>query len=91
MRDAAQVVKEIFQEKLSEEKGIIKARGGLYVMGTNRHESSRIDRLLRGRAGRQVDPGTSRFFLSLEDNAFVIFGGDNLQNILKTHRGTSNY
>jgi preprotein translocase subunit SecA len=55
-------------------------------MGTNRHESSRIDGQLRGRAGRQGDPGTSRFFLSFEDDMFVIFGGDNLQNILKTFR-----
>ena len=86
MRDAAQAVKEIFQEKLAQEKEIVKARGGLYVMGTNRHESSRIDGQLRGRAGRQGDPGTSRFFLSFEDDMFVIFGGDNLQNILKTFR-----
>ena len=86
LRDAAQAVKEIFQEKLAPEKEIVKTRGGLYVMGTNRHESSRIDGQLRGRAGRQGDPGTSRFFLSFEDDMFVIFGGDNLQNILKTFR-----
>ena len=86
MRDAAQAVKDIFQEKLAPEKETVKARGGLYVMGTNRHESSRIDGQLRGRAGRQGDPGTSRFFLSFEDDMFVIFGGDNLQNILKTFR-----
>lgn len=55
-------------------------------MGTNRHESSRIDGQLRGRAGRQGDPGTSRFFLSFEDDMFVIFGGDGLSNILKTFR-----
>lgn len=55
-------------------------------MGTNRHESSRIDNQLRGRAGRQGDPGTSRFFLSFEDDMFVIFGGDQLQNILKMFR-----
>ena len=55
-------------------------------MGTNRHESSRIDGQLRGRAGRQGDPGTSRFFLSFEDDMFVIFGGDSLQNILRTFR-----
>jgi preprotein translocase subunit SecA len=86
MRDAAQAVKDIFQEALAPEKEIVKSRGGLYVMGTNRHESSRIDGQLRGRAGRQGDPGTSRFFLSFEDDMFVIFGGDNLQNILKTFR-----
>uniref|UniRef100_A0A7S4MLQ1 SecA family profile domain-containing protein n=1 Tax=Odontella aurita TaxID=265563 RepID=A0A7S4MLQ1_9STRA len=55
-------------------------------MGTNRHESSRIDGQLRGRSGRQGDPGTSRFFLSFEDDMFVVFGGDGLQNILKTFR-----
>lgn len=86
LRDAAQAVKDMFQEKLSPEKEIVKDRGGLYVMGTNRHESARIDGQLRGRAGRQGDPGTSRFFLSFEDDMFVIFGGDGLQNILKTFR-----
>merc|ERR1712127_122920 len=50
------------------------------------HDSSRIDRQLRGRAGRQGDPGTSRFFLSFEDDMFVLFGGDGLQNMLKTFR-----
>lgn len=86
LRDAAQAVKETFQEKLAPEKETVKSRGGLYVMGTNRHESSRIDGQLRGRAGRQGDPGTSRFFLSFEDDMFVIFGGDGLKNILKTFR-----
>ena len=86
LRDATLAVKDIFREKLAPEKEIVKSRGGLYVMGTNRHESSRIDGQLRGRAGRQGDPGTSRFFLSFEDDMFVIFGGDGLQNILKTFR-----
>jgi len=86
LRDAAQAVKEIFAETLAPEKDVVKSRGGLYVMGTNRHESSRIDGQLRGRAGRQGDPGTSRFFLSFEDDMFVIFGGDGLKNILKTFR-----
>ena len=86
LRDAAQAVKDAFAEELAPEKETVKSRGGLYVMGTNRHESSRIDGQLRGRAGRQGDPGTSRFFLSFEDDMFVIFGGDGLQNILKTFR-----
>jgi len=86
LRDAAQAVKETFQEILAPEKETVKARGGLYIMGTNRHESSRIDGQLRGRAGRQGDPGTSRFFLSFEDDMFVLFGGDGLQNVLKTFR-----
>lgn len=86
LRDAAESVKDTFKEVLDEEKEAVKAKGGLYVMGTNRHESSRIDQQLRGRSGRQGDPGTSRFFLSFEDDMFVIFGGDSLKNILKTFR-----
>jgi preprotein translocase subunit SecA len=57
-----------------EERGRVAALGGLYVIGTNRHESLRIDSQLRGRAGRQGDPGTSRFFISLEDDIFVRYG-----------------
>jgi len=86
LRDATEAVKEAYAEVLEEEKKAVKSAGGLYVMGTNRHESSRIDSQLRGRSGRQGDPGTSRFFLSFEDDMFVIFGGDQLQNILKTFR-----
>lgn len=59
------------------------AAGGLYVLGTERHESRRIDNQLRGRSGRQGDPGKSRFYLSLEDNLLRIFGGDRLTNIMK--------
>eukprot|EP00566_Odontella_aurita_P003144 CAMPEP_0113563172 /NCGR_PEP_ID=MMETSP0015_2-20120614/20921_1 /TAXON_ID=2838 /ORGANISM="Odontella" /LENGTH=1025 /DNA_ID=CAMNT_0000465123 /DNA_START=145 /DNA_END=3223 /DNA_ORIENTATION=+ /assembly_acc=CAM_ASM_000160 len=86
LRDAAEIVKDAYKEVLSEEKEKVVNNGGLYVMGTNRHESSRIDGQLRGRSGRQGDPGTSRFFLSFEDDMFVVFGGDGLQNILKTFR-----
>lgn len=86
LRNAAENVKETYEEVLAEEKDEVKKMGGLYVMGTNRHESSRIDGQLRGRAGRQGDPGTSRFFLSFEDDMFVIFGGDQLQNMLKMFR-----
>jgi preprotein translocase subunit SecA len=86
LRDASEAVKELYKDILGEEKEAVKEQGGLYVMGTNRHESSRIDQQLRGRAGRQGDPGTSRFFLSFEDDMFVVFGGDSLQNILKTFR-----
>lgn len=53
--------------------------GGLHIIGTERHESRRIDNQLRGRAGRQGDPGSSRFFLSLEDNLFRIFGADKIK------------
>ena len=55
-------------------------------MGTNRHKPSRIDGQLKGRAGRQDDPGSSRFFLSFEDDMFVVFGGDGLKKILETFR-----
>jgi len=61
-----------------QERDRVVALGGLYVIGTNRHESRRIDDQLRGRAGRQGDPGTSRFFVSLEDPLFVRYGIDNL-------------
>jgi preprotein translocase subunit SecA len=57
--------------------------GGLYVLGTERHESRRIDNQLRGRSGRQGDPGKSRFYLSLADNLLRIFGGDRLTNIMR--------
>jgi preprotein translocase subunit SecA len=57
--------------------------GGLYVLGTERHESRRIDNQLRGRSGRQGDPGKTRFYLSLEDNLLRIFGGERLTSIMK--------
>ncbi|HAA2174452.1 preprotein translocase subunit SecA [Campylobacter jejuni] len=60
----------------------IRALGGLYIIGTERHESRRIDNQLRGRAGRQGDPGVSRFYLSLEDNLLRIFGGDRIKSIM---------
>ena len=54
----------------------------MYVIGTERHESRRIDNQLRGRSGRQGDPGTSRFIISLDDNLFRIFGGDNIKKMM---------
>ncbi|MCS7030385.1 MAG: preprotein translocase subunit SecA [Gloeomargarita sp. SKYG116] len=60
--------------------------GGLYVIGTERHESRRIDNQLRGRAGRQGDPGTTRFFLSLEDNLLRIFGGERVAALMTAFR-----
>jgi len=67
----------------SEKKDVISA-GGLYIIGTERHESRRIDNQLRGRAGRQGDPGESRFYLSLEDNLMRIFNGERIQKIMDT-------
>jgi len=61
----------------------IKALGGLYIIGTERHENRRIDNQLRGRAGRQGDPGTSQFYLSLEDNLLRIFGSDKIKAIME--------
>ncbi len=58
------------------------AAGGLHVLGTERHESRRIDNQLRGRAGRQGDPGSSRFYLSLQDDLMRIFGGERMQNLM---------
>ena len=60
----------------------VKALGGLYIIGTERHENRRIDNQLRGRSGRQGDPGTSQFYLSLEDNLLRIFGSDKIKNIM---------
>ncbi|WP_270971820.1 preprotein translocase subunit SecA [Campylobacter upsaliensis] len=61
----------------------VRELGGLYIIGTERHESRRIDNQLRGRSGRQGDPGTSRFYLSLEDNLLRIFGGDKIKSIME--------
>ena len=60
----------------------VRELGGLFVLGTERHESRRIDNQLRGRAGRQGDPGTSQFYLSLDDELLRRFGGDNMKNLL---------
>lgn len=70
--------------KLEREK--VKKLGGLYVVGTSRHESRRIDNQLRGRSGRQGDPGSTRFFLSLEDDIFKTFGGDKMDDVLDKFR-----
>ncbi len=66
-----------------EESQKIKELGGLYVIGTEKHESRRIDNQLRGRSGRQGDPGESRFFISLEDDLIKIFGGEKLKNMMQ--------
>ena len=68
----------------AEEKARVLAAGGLFVLGTERHESRRIDNQLRGRSGRQGDPGRSAFFLSLEDDLMRIFGSERLDKVLST-------
>lgn len=73
-----------FKEVCDGEKQEVLSAGGLYIIGTERHESRRIDNQLRGRAGRQGDPGESRFYLSLEDNLMRIFNGERIQKIMDT-------
>lgn len=82
-----ELVKE-FKVETDKEKQEVIARGGLRVVGTERHESRRIDNQLRGRAGRQGDPGSSCFYLSFEDELLKRFGGDRLKNIMETLVGT---
>ena len=81
---------EIYQETLrkykeitEKEKEKVKELGGLYIIGTERNESRRVDNQLRGRAGRQGDPGESRFFLSLEDNLLRLFGSDRIKKMME--------
>jgi preprotein translocase SecA subunit len=71
-----------YNQVCAEEREQVLAAGGLHILGTERHESRRIDNQLRGRAGRQGDPGSSRFYLSLEDDLMRIFGADRIQGIM---------
>ena len=70
------------KEEIEAERQEVIAMGGLHILGTERHESRRIDNQLRGRAGRQGDPGSSRFYLSLQDDLLRIFGGERMQNLM---------
>jgi preprotein translocase subunit SecA len=70
------------KNEVEEERQAVVALGGLHILGTERHESRRIDNQLRGRAGRQGDPGSSRFYLSLQDDLLRIFGGDRMQRLM---------
>jgi len=71
------------KESILKEKNEVKKSGGLFVVGTERHESRRIDNQLRGRSGRQGDPGNSIFYISLEDDLMRIFGSESIDNIMK--------
>jgi len=71
---------------VKEEEERVRQAGGLHVIGTERHESRRVDNQLRGRAGRQGDPGSTRFFLSLEDNLLRIFGGERVAGLMNAFR-----
>lgn len=86
-KNAAEVYKEFlgkFRSQVAEEHEKVVAAGGLHVLGTERHESRRIDNQLRGRSGRQGDPGSSRFFVSLEDDLMRLFGSDRLMGMMNT-------
>ncbi|NUM59693.1 MAG: preprotein translocase subunit SecA [Bdellovibrionaceae bacterium] len=71
-----------FKKQCEDERKEVQSAGGLYIVGTERHESRRIDNQLRGRSGRQGDPGESRFYLSLEDNLLRIFNGEKIQKAM---------
>ncbi len=71
-----------YKAEIAQEAEEVKAAGGLFIIGTERHESRRIDNQLRGRSGRQGDPGASRFYLSLEDDLMRLFGGERVQNLM---------
>ena len=73
-----------YKEEIRQEADRVRAAGGLYILGTERHESRRIDNQLRGRGGRQGDPGESRFFLSLEDDILRLFGSERIQGMMET-------
>lgn len=75
----------LYSKKSQEQENkIVKNLGGLYIIGTERNDSRRVDNQLRGRCGRQGDPGTSRFYLSLDDNLLRLFGGSKIQNFMQT-------
>jgi len=73
-----------YKKQSNNDRKYIEELGGLFVIGSERHESRRIDNQLRGRAGRQGDSGSSRFYISLEDKIFRLFGGNNIQNLIQT-------
>ncbi len=72
-----------YKEEIRPEEEAVKEAGGLFILGTARHESRRIDNQLRGRAGRQGDPGASRFYLSLEDDLMRLFGGERINHLME--------
>lgn len=81
--DERERIKQEVESKFAKDQEEVKAAGGLYIIGTERHESRRIDNQLRGRSGRQGDPGQSKFYLSLQDDLLRIFGGDKLDAMLQ--------
>ncbi|WP_413389349.1 preprotein translocase subunit SecA [Prochlorococcus marinus] len=86
LRNAINLIKEEYQDVIKDEEENVRNVGGLHVIGTERHESRRVDNQLRGRSGRQGDFGSTRFFLSLEDNLLRIFGGDRVASLMNAFR-----
>ena len=86
LRSAIQLIKKEYESVLLSEEKNVRDAGGLHVIGTERHESRRVDNQLRGRSGRQGDLGSTRFFLSLEDNLLRIFGGDRVAGLMNAFR-----
>ena len=79
LKELYQILYDEIYQNWKKENQIVKELGGLFVIGTERHETRRIDNQLRGRSGRQGDPGVSQFFVSLEDELIKVFGGDNIK------------
>ena len=86
LRKSLSDVKKEYEKVLIHEEEKVREAGGLHVIGTERHESRRVDNQLRERAGRQGDLGSTRFFLSLDDNLLRIFGGDRVANLMNAFR-----
>ncbi|MEL6928948.1 MAG: preprotein translocase subunit SecA [Cyanobacteria bacterium J06600_6] len=86
LREAYKMVRKEYEVFTDAEHDEVIENGGLHVIGTERHESRRVDNQLRGRAGRQGDPGSTRFFLSLQDNLLRIFGGDRVEKLMNMMR-----
>lgn len=83
-RDEFAALNEKFKAQIAPEADEVRAAGGLCILGTERHESRRIDNQLRGRAGRQGDPGETRFYISLEDDLMRLFGGERIYTMMET-------
>lgn len=86
LREVYRAIRQDYDSLTDQEHELVVEKGGLHVIGTERHDSRRIDNQLRGRAGRQGDPGSTRFFLSLEDNLLRIFGGDRVAGLMNAFR-----
>ena len=86
LREAYKAIRQEYEVLTQAEHEEVISNGGLHVIGTERHESRRVDNQLRGRAGRQGDPGSTRFFLSLQDNLLRIFGGDRVERLMNMMR-----